>query len=223
MGIGTKRTAKTLGLAGAAAAGTYLLALRPWHSRWGATDDETGTPLPGDDFVADATSSTTRAITIAAPPLAVWARIIQLGHETYDSVGATRFDEWLGLSVRRQNPHGADGQLSLGDELRLGPAVSGLPVFSVAVIDPGRTLVLSTPGWETRSSAATWTFALRRVGPGATRLIIRFQSQSRTVRERVRNRLVGEPLQFARERALLKGVRERAERAQSVPRGGRRS
>jgi hypothetical protein len=44
------------------------LALRPWQSRWGATDAEVAAALPGDELVTDPQSVTTRAITIDAPP-----------------------------------------------------------------------------------------------------------------------------------------------------------
>ena len=29
----------------------YIVAIRPWHLRWGSTDDEVDLPLPGDDLV----------------------------------------------------------------------------------------------------------------------------------------------------------------------------
>jgi len=37
------------GIAGAAAISAYLFKFRPWHLRWGATDEEIGRDLPGDD------------------------------------------------------------------------------------------------------------------------------------------------------------------------------
>ena len=54
---------------GAAAAGmgaiaAYALMVRPWHLRWGATDEELTEPLPGDEVKSDAGDQVTHAITI---------------------------------------------------------------------------------------------------------------------------------------------------------------
>ena len=61
-----------LGLAvGALGTLTVLAAYRrwiqPWQHRWGATDEEVRRPMPGDELLPGA-ASTTRAITIAARP-----------------------------------------------------------------------------------------------------------------------------------------------------------
>jgi hypothetical protein len=48
--------------------------LRRWFNRWGATGDEAEGSLPGDELVPDAQMSSTRAITIDAPPAEVWPR-----------------------------------------------------------------------------------------------------------------------------------------------------
>ena len=57
-----------IGVLGAAAVlVAYRLLLQPWQHRWGATDQEVHRAMPGDDLILDA-ASTTRAITVAAPP-----------------------------------------------------------------------------------------------------------------------------------------------------------
>src|SRR5688500_12626245 len=60
---------------------TYMLLVRPWHMRWGATDAEVNAVLPGDGLVPSAVqeSQINRAITIAAPAEAVWPWLVQLG------------------------------------------------------------------------------------------------------------------------------------------------
>ena len=45
---------------------------RKWHLRWGATLAERAAALPGDALVERAQFTTARAITIDAPPEAVW-------------------------------------------------------------------------------------------------------------------------------------------------------
>ena len=46
---------------------------------WGATDEEVARKLPGDDLLADAAVVSTRAITVDAPPAAVWPWLVQMG------------------------------------------------------------------------------------------------------------------------------------------------
>ena len=43
-----------------------LIALRPWHTRWGATDEELSKRLPGDELVPNRVICN-HAITIDAP------------------------------------------------------------------------------------------------------------------------------------------------------------
>jgi hypothetical protein len=57
----------------------YRVLVQPWQHRWGATDEGVCRAMPGDGLVPDATS-TTRAITIAAPPEQVWPWLVQLGY-----------------------------------------------------------------------------------------------------------------------------------------------
>src|SRR5690349_17821010 len=69
-------------IAGALALGGYAIAAafaRQWHERWGATDDEVAMPLPGDDLMEYASAN--HAITIDAPPDAVWPWLVQIGQD----------------------------------------------------------------------------------------------------------------------------------------------
>ncbi|ELZ87623.1 hypothetical protein C453_04694 [Haloferax elongans ATCC BAA-1513] len=220
--MGIERLSRALGIAGATLAGSYLLALRPWHRRWGTTDDEASETLPGDDFVDDADWQSTRAITIAAPARAVWPWLVQMGQGRSGFYSYERLESLFGLQIDTAGGnHANQQQLDIGDEVRLGPRGSGLPSFHVAVVNPGESLVLSAPGWETGESDATWTFALHEVAPGATRLVIRFRGRSETLYGRVMNRLVTEPIQFLMERKMLKGIRTRVERGRSAAMNGR--
>jgi hypothetical protein len=57
----------------------YLRVVRPWHSRWGARDEEVDRPMPGDDIIPEA-HSTTRAISVACPPEELWRWLVQIGY-----------------------------------------------------------------------------------------------------------------------------------------------
>jgi hypothetical protein len=57
----------------------YFWIIRPRTLTWGATQEEAGQPLPGDDIVQKPHFIATRAVTIKAPPSEVWKWIIQIG------------------------------------------------------------------------------------------------------------------------------------------------
>jgi hypothetical protein len=52
---------------------------RRWHLHWGAAPAEAAASLPGDTLLPRAQYRTTRAITIGAPPDAVWPWLVQVG------------------------------------------------------------------------------------------------------------------------------------------------
>ena len=52
---------------------------RRWHLHWGATPAEATTSIPGDTLLPRAQYKSTRAITIDAPPGAVWPWLVQVG------------------------------------------------------------------------------------------------------------------------------------------------
>ena len=59
--------------------GLYLLVLRPWHLRWGATDIDLALSLPADSLVTNPDFNATRGITINSTPEEIWKWIIQIG------------------------------------------------------------------------------------------------------------------------------------------------
>ena len=65
---------------GGTAFGLFLRFYRPWHSRWGATNDEVILPMQGDELIEKPTFNITRAITIHARPEEVWPWIVQIGY-----------------------------------------------------------------------------------------------------------------------------------------------
>ncbi len=49
------------------------------HLRWGATAAEFASALPGDELQSHAQFECTRAVTVDAPPAAVWPWLVQVG------------------------------------------------------------------------------------------------------------------------------------------------
>jgi hypothetical protein len=195
----------------------YWLFVRPWHLAWGATKDETRRALPSDARVARPRLAYTRAITIHAPPDAVWPWLVQIG---YGRAGWYSYD---GLERLVEAADFVDGHTSVarivpelqtlrvGDTIRL--AKDSSPAFVVAEIDPNRALILvgdpaSSPD---ASTAICWQWYLEPLKDGATRLLVR---QRLTFAPTVKNRAmwyVVELLNFIMERKMLKGIKHRAE------------
>jgi hypothetical protein len=148
-----------LAMAGGVALATYPR-WRPWCITWGATPDEAVSDLPGDDLVPEPDLVTTRAISIAAPPAAVWPWLAQMGPDrggvyTYDWI-----ENLLGLGVHSVDEVVPEFQnLQVGDAQHLGN--SG-PVLRAAVVHPDEALVLDSDdgNWS-------WAFVLSDVRHGA--------------------------------------------------------
>ena len=66
-----KRAGAGLVIAGAAAV-VYFRLLRPWHLHWGATAQEAGGEVAGDELMPDPDIVATRVVEIDAPPSAIW-------------------------------------------------------------------------------------------------------------------------------------------------------
>jgi hypothetical protein len=82
----------------------YVAFLRPSHMRWGASNVEVATPLPGDRVIGNATFVATRALTIDAPPDVVWPQIQAMGvaeGRFVKGFEANRYLLWVTRSVPR--------------------------------------------------------------------------------------------------------------------------
>jgi hypothetical protein len=195
-----------VGLAAALAAGAYPLLLRRRCLTWGATRDEVTRPLPGDDLLATPDMLSTRAVTIDAPPSAVWPWLVQMGS---DRGGAYTYD-WIenlfGLGM-----HSASTVLPEFQDVKVGdafPLGQGGPKLHVEVLDPERSLVF-------RLDDATWAWSFNLVPEnGSTRLVSRnrIATPNASVAKRAVNALLMEPGSLVMERKMLKGIRQRAEK-----------
>jgi soluble P-type ATPase len=188
----------------AAGLGAYPVFFRHRCLNWGARPDEVSRKLPGDELLPRAGIVATRAITIDAPPAAIWPWLVQMGSGrggvyTYDWI-----ENLFGLdmhSTRRILPQYQG--VKVGDEFPLGP---GRPAMRVAVLDPERTFTLrfADGNW-------VWIFALS-AEDGHTRLISRNRiAAAGAWPARLFGMLVMEPGSLIMERKMLLGIKERAE------------
>jgi len=194
----------TASLGGTAAALAYAFLVRPWHLRWGATDEEVKMQLPGDELVENPELNATHAITIHAPASAIWPWLVLMGQTRGGFYSYTWLENLVGCDMRnadRINPEWQE--LKVGDEVWLHPKA---PPLRVLAIEPGRSIVLEK----------CWTFVLRPLDEQTTRLIIRGRGNfNPDFRSKLLNflfwRVVFEPAHFIMERKMMRGIKERAE------------
>lgn len=194
--------------AGTAALAAYLIKVRPWHMKWGATEAEVQRPMPGDEIVAHPTYVTNRAISIEARPADIWAWLVQMGEgqggfPSYDWV-----ENLMGMQVMSADEILPEFQeLKAGDVVRAGP--EGIPVISV---DSSRSLVLGFTE-EQAWGKSTWSVGLYPADDDYARLVSRVRARL-SWNPKVRLFLPFlEPGMFAMERKWLMGVKRRSETA----------
>jgi hypothetical protein len=200
-----------LAVAAGAAAGLgavgYLLFFRNRCLTWGAREDEVAAKLPGDELLADAGLVTTRAVTVNAPPEAIWPWLAQMGSGRGGAYTYDWIENLLGLDMHSAAEILPDYQdLTVGDELPLG---SRGPVMRVEVLDPARALA-------TRSADRNWVWIFALVPDGeSTRLISRnrIATKALSLASRLFYTFFMEPGSLVMERKMLLGIKERAERA----------
>ena len=194
----------TTAIGGAAALAAYALFVRPWHLRWGATEEELEMSLPGDELVEHPRLNATRAITISVPVEDVWPWLVQVGQKRGGFYSYTWLENLVGCDMHNANQIVPDWQdLKVGDEVWLHPKA---PPLKVLAIEPGRAIVLEN----------SWTFCLLPVDDHTTRLIIRGCGQfNPDLKNALLNlilwRGVLEPAHFIMERKMMLGIKQRAE------------
>lgn len=202
----------------------YFNVIRPWHIRWGANDDEVKQLYPGDDLIAKPKINVTHAITIHAPTASVWPWLVQLGWGRGGWYSYTSIENRLGHGFRNADQIIPDYQsLKVGDTIPVSDDIS----IPVVILEPGRALVMHgdtrLPAYEGSSKAPfvkagdylclTWGFYLHECGDGSVRLIERWRADyNNSLPKAVFNRLFLEPGAFIMERAMLLGIKQRAER-----------
>src|SRR6266516_6635244 len=136
--------------------------IRRWHRRWGATDAEVATAMPGDEIVAKPSFNATRAITINAPPEAVWPWIVQLGFGRAGWYTYDLFDNAGRPSARRILPEYQ--QPRVGDWVPMASKVNTTTAFKITGLEAKRWML-----WEKPHS--TWAWKLIPLDGDRTRLI----------------------------------------------------
>ena len=209
------RLSRALGIAAVAlgaAAVSYPLLFRRWCVTWGARSEEVDREMPGDELLPDAEMVATRAITIDAPPSAIWPWLVQMGSGRGGAYTYDWIENLFGLDMHSADTIVPEFQdLEVGDTLPMG---SGGPRMRVEVLDPDGFLVfrIEDENW-------VWIFGLFAEN-GKTRLVSRnrIAPPASSALAGALYRLLMEPGSLVMERKMLLGIKERAERT-AVERG----
>ena len=199
------------GLFGAAVIATALATpmLRRARDHWGLDAADSARQLPGDELVSNPSWGWTHGIEIDARPQSVWPWIAQLGADRGGFYSYQWLENVAGCALRNAETVRPEWELEEGDGLLLHPRLAPLRVVRVS---RGRYFVASAAAGE--AARASWLFYLEPVGVDRSRLISRYRcAHSGELATRLQfGAALLEPIGFAMDRQLLRGVKQRAER-----------
>ena len=157
----------------------------------------------------DADLTATRAVTVEAGVDGVWPWIAQLGQGRGGFYSYDFLENLVGLDIHSAERIVSEWQaIEVGDEVRFHPEGG----MTAAVVEPGRALVLRGGMPGTPPFDFAWAFVMRGQPDGTTRLVVR----ERYGYLRWWAPLLVEPVEFislVMSRRMLRGIKERAERA----------
>jgi hypothetical protein len=192
----------------------------------GSTRPERRAQLPGDDLVARPLARTDHAITVNAPPEAIWPWLTQMGwhragYYTPRWVDQVFFPQnWPSLT--HLDP-ALVRDLSTGDTIPDGPP--GTAWYVVTQSDPPRSLVLRStthlpPGWQQKFGARidwTWSFQLTRLPRDQTRLQLRMRGRLSPWWLAMGYLGAVVPADYVMAQGMLHGIKQRAETRAQIP------
>jgi hypothetical protein len=191
-----------------------LYAARRFYRNWGTPKDECRMHLPGDELIADPTTQTTDAVSIARCPEGVWPWLVQMGQDRGGLYIHEVLGNLIGLQYRNADRIHSEWQdVHSGSEIRIAPrGWLGLPNGVTSTVEEllaERAMVLrgSYPGLPFN---LIWSFHLLPRGDDQCRLLVRTRTGLRHPGEVFLTEAAG-PLIAFMTRAMLLGIRKRAE------------
>lgn len=197
----------------AAAGSAYALWLRPWHTHWGATEEESRGPLPGDELTADPKTQVTHAVTINAPVSRVWPWLAQVGQEKGGFYSYSWLENLVGCHMHNSDWIVPEFQhVRVGDKVWLHPKAPPIPVV---IVEPERSLVFGSNTAE----AGTWGLYLKPIDANTTRMIARGWGGywAPGLLGKIGYYALFEPAHFVMERKMMLTIKRLAEQSIKVP------
>ncbi len=194
---------------------------RSWAAHWGATAAELARAWPGDEMVIRPAAAATHAITIDAPPQAVWQWLVEVGQ---DRAGFFSYD-WLEQAVgadihnifelrpawQTRNPD---------DDLWMAPkkVANGQVRLKFVRVEPYRVMLMVPPAdYHTvmrtgKGATALWAWYLEPLSDHQTRLIMRLQgTKDAPLAMRALSYALWDNAHFVMERKMLLTLKKLAE------------
>jgi hypothetical protein len=194
-----------------------VVAVRPWYSTWGSSlEEQRSRPAVAES--RGLALQVVRAVPVQAPSEQVFGWLAQLGQ---DRAGFYSYDLLENLAgcrmprIERLDP--ALQHWSIGNRLWMYPQdeLGGAGYARLIEYRPGAALVFETraPGAGVDSApSGLWSLEVRSTGAGSSRLIASgFGASPPSLLGAAFNRTVFEPMHFAMERRMLKGIAGLAE------------
>ena len=196
------RTVTKIILGGVGCLSVYLIWIRPWHLRWGATDEEVERTMPGDDIVNWPTFNATRGITVTANPGDIWPWLLQLGSKR---AGFYSYD-WIDNAGMPSSERilSEFQQISIGDFIPMTP--DGKQGMWVKDFKTNEYIL-----WWDKKGNSTWLWQLSPLDSTNTRLITRLRVKYDWTPPWVFYYLVQDVGDIVMMRKCLLGIKRRAE------------
>lgn len=180
---------------------------RRWHRHWGATQREIAADLPGDDAVPHAQFRATRAITVNAPPEAVWPWLVQ--------VGSGRAGWYSNGLLDNAGHPSATAILPEFQTLTIGQWVPMSPTKAPTERNAFRVEAFSEDEWLLwKKPDSTWFWSLTQgEEPRSTRLVTRMRAAYNWAHplDAITALVLMEFGDFAMCRRMMQGIKARAE------------
>ncbi len=146
----------------------YYWIARPYQLNWGATHDEIGQAMPGDELDQTPTFLATRGITINGTPEQIWPWLLQMG---YNRAGFYGYD----LIENQGSTSGMKSAESILPEYQQFKVGDVVPISAAAsmkffAIEPDRYVI-----WTGENGVGGFTWALYPIDKTQTRLISRIR------------------------------------------------
>ncbi len=185
---------------GAALLALYLTWIRPWHLRWGATDEEVAMSLPGDGIAQDPDFNATRAITVNASPEDIWPWIVQMGFNRGGFYSYDCIDNLCRPSADTLLPEFQD--LAVGNAVPISKWVS----MTVKGFELNKWIL-----WEGAEQDGSWLWFLDPIDETHTRLIVRMRFAYHWTSPFIAAELATDVGDIIMLRKCMLGIKDRAE------------
>jgi hypothetical protein len=202
-------------------AGLLTPFLRRARGHWGVDEATAARAYPGDELVESPCWAWTHGIEIDAPAESVWPWVAQIGADRGGFYSYQWLENLAGCALRNTETIHPEWAIKMGGALVLHP---DMPPLRVDLVEPGKWFAAHTPVDEAASAAGqsraamSWLFLVEPLGPQRCRLISRFRCAypDDILSQLQLGPILIEPIGFAMDRRMLKGIKERAESAAST-------